>query len=361
MEDQVKTSIAGGPKSKTINFCSPEFKKQKRENEHKNKKGYVKLMNKIKESTLKVSHIKTGKSLWENGNMTKEQHIPVLEDDKLRTSLVDLLDKSQNEMSIKPNKRNKNLIECLSPPKIPKRERKASFSRSLLDTQNTLITEGQQTMTLPLIQKNQSLRQTLNFTKSLNTTTIVNPQELKLLKKSFDFPVNPAYLNRSIQKRGKLKYLTDYCKEKHIALANNEKLVMNLDFSKAQFKLWRQNVNKIFDTQKNYKDESEELVDCIRNFDHLGLSRNDLTTLMKQSMSILNDKEKSLTSSMDDYQFLNTAKKLHAQRQRQLNTLTDISATQVSNPSKSLDAMTRQLLGNIKPIRTKKNPLDDFS
>ena len=120
MEEQEKSTLTGGAsKSRTINFCSPEFKRYKRANEHKNKKGYVKLMSKIRESSLMLSQIKTGKSLFDNGDIGKDYHIPVLEDDKLRQSLVELLDKSQNEMSVKINKRNMQLIECLSPPKIP--------------------------------------------------------------------------------------------------------------------------------------------------------------------------------------------------------------------------------------------------
>ena len=49
-----------------LNFCSPVYKKLKREFEHKNRKGYMSLVNKIKESAQLVNHIKTGKSVFES-------------------------------------------------------------------------------------------------------------------------------------------------------------------------------------------------------------------------------------------------------------------------------------------------------
>ncbi len=52
-----------------LNFCSPIYKKYKREFEHKNRKGYVNLVNKIKESATMVNYIKTGKSLFENNDI----------------------------------------------------------------------------------------------------------------------------------------------------------------------------------------------------------------------------------------------------------------------------------------------------
>ena len=62
----------------------------------------------------------------------------------------------------------------------------------------------------------------------------------KNLKKSFDFPINPAFLSRaSMTSNKKLKFLTDHCKIKNIPMSKNEEIVMNLDISKKKHKLWK--------------------------------------------------------------------------------------------------------------------------
>lgn len=69
--------------------------------------------------------------------------------------------------------------------------------------------------------------------KKIFQSTDYNAKEIEVLKKSFDFPINPAYLSRSVLSNTKqLKFLTDYCKDKKIALSNNEKLIMDLQISK---------------------------------------------------------------------------------------------------------------------------------
>jgi hypothetical protein len=65
------------------------------------------------------------------------------------------------------------------------------------------------------------------------TVSEYNPQEIKTLKKSFDFPINPAFLSRSAMSRTKkLKFLTEHCKSKNIAMSKNEEIIMSLDISK---------------------------------------------------------------------------------------------------------------------------------
>lgn len=43
-----------------------------------------------------------------------------------------------------------------------------------------------------------------------------------------------------------MKYLTEYCKEKKIALSKKEELIMNLDVAKMQHKVWKNSMG-VFD------------------------------------------------------------------------------------------------------------------
>jgi len=67
-----------------------------------------------------VNYIKTGKSLFEN-NEINEYHIPIFKEAKLRNDLTQLINKSQDEISVTANQQNLKLIECLSPQKLPKK------------------------------------------------------------------------------------------------------------------------------------------------------------------------------------------------------------------------------------------------
>ena len=80
-------------KREILNFCSPVFKKLKRQFEHRNRKGYLSLIGKIRESSQMVSYIKTGKSLFESSEI-KEYHIPIFKEAALRKSLEQLINKS---------------------------------------------------------------------------------------------------------------------------------------------------------------------------------------------------------------------------------------------------------------------------
>lgn len=73
------------------------------------------------------------------------------------------------------------------------------------------------------------------------------------MKKSFDFPKNPAYLNKNTKKVHQLKYLSEYCREHQIAMSKNEELIMSIDLSKAKHQLWKSSVAKIYDDKTNYK------------------------------------------------------------------------------------------------------------
>ncbi len=54
----------------------------------------------------------------------------------------------------------------------------------------------------------------------------------KKLKKLFDYPNNPVYLNTKSRHDNKLKYLTDFCTENSLPMSEPEGLIMNLDVSK---------------------------------------------------------------------------------------------------------------------------------
>ena len=77
------------------------------------------------------------------------------------------------------------------------------------------------------------------------------------IKKSFEFPINPAYqIHSKRKKQRKLKYLTDYCRDNKIAMSNNEELIMNMDFSKLQHSVWKNEISHIYDSkQKKFKTE----------------------------------------------------------------------------------------------------------
>ena len=116
---------------------------------------------------------------------------------------------------------------------------------------------------------------------SHNDSYLANMSKIRELKKGFDYPLNPDYQNPSKKHKVKLKYLTEYCKDNKIALSNNEETIMNLDLSKLKHQVWKNSVADIFDTGCNSKsDQEEELVDIMRNFDNINLSRQEIITML---------------------------------------------------------------------------------
>lgn len=78
-----------------------------------------------------------------------------------------------------------------------------------------------------------------------------------------------------------LKFLTDHCKEKYIALSKNEAIIMNLDMTKQKHKLWKDSVRKIYDDDTyEYKDESDQMVEVVRDFDKFNFSKNDMSCIL---------------------------------------------------------------------------------
>ena len=146
-------------------------------------------------------------------------------------------------------------------------------------------------------------------------------KELNVLKKSFDFPNNPAYLSRSKNKK-KLKFITDYCHENQVAMSNNEEVIMNLDMSRLKHKIWRKEVTQLFDSQNNPKDEVDELIDNFKNFDKLKFTKfeiqNFLTRCNERQRNIEDNKKqqnKKLIKRIpdlleDDLSIINQVKKL---------------------------------------------------
>lgn len=78
-------------------------------------------------------------------------------------------------------------------------------------------------------------------------------------------------MNANKRNKKKLKFLTDYCQENKIAMSTNEELIMSLDLSKLQHSVWTDQVHRLFDYKKNLKNEQEELIDVMKNFEAMGL------------------------------------------------------------------------------------------
>eukprot|EP00347_Sterkiella_histriomuscorum_P012758 403367333 len=297
-----------------LNFCSPIYKKQKREFEHRNRKGYLSLVNKIKESAQMVSHIKTGKSLFQNSSALGDYHIPVFKEQKLKQELQDLINKSQDEISVKASKQNLSLMECLSPQKlVNKINNRGTLNNSTLGSISQFQTELQinkmqeiKLPSLPQINRRRSslasvistlkdTKQSSDFKKSLyeeetvkvefaNKTYSQKLEELNQIKKSFDFPNNPAYLFKNVKAIKKLKYLSDYCRENQIAMSKNEEIIMNLDLSKLQHNLWKNSVSDIYDYKKNMKTDEDQLIDDFKNFGKVKLAQKLRASIKTESV-----------------------------------------------------------------------------
>ena len=54
--------------------------------------------------------------------------------------------------------------------------------------------------------------------------------------------------------------MTEYCKKKKIALSNNEELINNLDVTKMKHKVWKDNLNNLFDYKKGLKTDEDDLI-----------------------------------------------------------------------------------------------------
>jgi hypothetical protein len=81
---------------------------------------------------------------------------------------------------------------------------------------------------------------------------------LKDIQKSFEFPQNPAYTSKGGSRNlSKLKYLSEYARENKIPMSNNEELIMNLDLTKMQHKLWKEQMSQMYDTQPEFKTDVE--------------------------------------------------------------------------------------------------------
>ncbi|CDW73792.1 UNKNOWN [Stylonychia lemnae] len=326
-------------KSKQLmNFCSPVYKKQKREFEHKNRKGYMSLVSKIKESSQLVSQVKTGKSLFENTNVT-DYHIPVFKEQRLKTDLQDLINKSQDEISVKANKQNLQLMECLSPQKLLKKkmeEIKLKSNSSIIDnglggfgtyaTQMSnhysinisknlqmsdislqKVQEKKSTQILPSITINR--RKSSMGVNSTATKSVVGYEqvedyqskpyskkieELKNIKKTFDFPNNPAYLFKNQRNNKKLKYLSDYCRENQIAMSKNEEIIMNLDLSKLQHRIWKHSVSELYDYKKNIKPDEDQLIEDFENYGKEKPPKKSQLSMTIDSSSILDQPRQSI-------------------------------------------------------------------
>lgn len=82
----------------------------------------------------------------------------------------------------------------------------------------------------------------------------------------------------------KLKYITDYCKERKIAMSNNEETIMSLDMSKLQHELWKNSVSEIFDKGPDSRiDQEDELIDIMKNFDKMNLTKEQIVEMLERN------------------------------------------------------------------------------
>ncbi len=80
-----------------------------------------------------LKNIKYGKSLFQNAQISEEYQIPVIREHALKRNLVEYIDKSLIEVSVKENEGNLRLIETLSPQK---RQSIASVDREEISASN---------------------------------------------------------------------------------------------------------------------------------------------------------------------------------------------------------------------------------
>lgn len=86
---------------KFLNFCSPIYKRVKKTLEVKSHQGYNSLQSKIRESSHLVKSIKHGKSLFDNAKVSESYQVPVIKEHHLRDKLVEYIDRSVIEVSVK--------------------------------------------------------------------------------------------------------------------------------------------------------------------------------------------------------------------------------------------------------------------
>ena len=122
MKSEIQNKERDPEERKFLNFCSPIYKRYRKILEQKSRKGYESLQSKIRESAVLLQNVRNGKSLFENTKVIDDYHIPVLKESGLRRSLVEYLDKSLIEVSVKEADANLALIESLSPKKLSRPE-----------------------------------------------------------------------------------------------------------------------------------------------------------------------------------------------------------------------------------------------
>lgn len=87
-------------------------------------------------------------------------------------------------------------------------------------------------------------------------------------------------MNLNSRNNKKLKYITDYCRSNKIPLSNNEELIMNLDLSKMQHRLWHDSVSSMYDYSLNVKSDVDELIELYQNFDKFGFGEEEIMDVL---------------------------------------------------------------------------------
>lgn len=61
-------------------------------------------------------------------------------------------------------------------------------------------------------------------------------------------------------------------------MSNNEELIMNLELSKLQFNLWRDQVSSMY--EGHYKSEDDEIIDLYTNFHKKGFGESEIKDIL---------------------------------------------------------------------------------
>lgn len=108
-------------------------------------------------------------------------------------------------------------------------------------------------------------------------------KQVKDLRKSFEYPLNPAYTNVNTRNTKRLKHLSEYCRQSKIPMSNNEEILMNLDLAKMKHHLFQESLTKIYDKPNtSNQDDVDQLVSLYKDFDKQGFNRFDILEILKK-------------------------------------------------------------------------------
>ncbi len=68
---------------------------------------------------------------------------------------------------------------------------------------------------------------------------------------------------------------------------------MNLDLTKMQHKLWKDQISQMYDAQPDFKTEIDQLIDLFRDFDKFGFNEQEIRNVIdKKSEAVAKEKRR---------------------------------------------------------------------